>query len=46
MWTIETDKEKKEALFAGGSTKFADLASYSKSINRPVGDTLRQTSLD
>jgi hypothetical protein len=48
MWTIESDKEKKEALFAGASTKFADLASYSKSksVNRGGGDTLRQGSLD
>lgn len=47
MWTIEADKEKKEALFAGASTKFPDMATYSKSINKgPYGDTLRQTSLD
>ena len=36
MWTIESDKEKKSALFAGGSSNFADLASYSKSIHNDI----------
>lgn len=34
MWAIEADREKKEALFAGGSSNFADVASYARSINR------------
>ena len=44
MWAIEADREKKEALFAGGSSNFADVASYARSINREPNASMNYTA--